>query len=131
MEINITNILLENKRPIIGEIELTLFENCHLNCSFCHHDKKSEVGLSPEEILSKVALVEDHLKKLVGRVQLVQINMVGGELFQDRISHLYDTYFELLMRIKTLYDKYGHTMKVVWVTSFQFSKREQVKKTNE
>jgi len=72
-------ILLENKRPVIGEIELTLFENCHLNCSFCHHDKKSEVGITPKEILSKIALVEDHLRKLEGKVNIVQINMVVVE----------------------------------------------------
>ena len=39
-----TKWILEDKRPKIGEIELTLFENCHLNCFFCHHDKKSTVG---------------------------------------------------------------------------------------
>ncbi len=122
-----TRLLLESKRPIIGEIELTLFENCHLDCSFCHHDKKSTVGLSEEEILSKVALVEDHLIKLQGKVKMVQINMVGGELFQDRLSHLYPIYFKLLMAIKPLYEKYGHTLRVVWVTSFQFKKRVEVK----
>lgn len=122
------DILLEPKRPIIGEIELTLFENCHLNCTFCHHDKKSTAGLAPEEIMSKVGIVEEHLKKLEGRVNVVQINMVGGELFQDRISELYEVYFELLIKIKPLYKKYGHVMKVVWVTSFQFSNREPVKR---
>ena len=120
-------ILLENKRPIIGEIELTLFENCHLNCSFCHHDKKSEVGITPKEILSKITLVEDHLKKLEGKVNIVQINMVGGELFQDRMSHLYEVYHHLMMRIKPLFKGYGHEMRVVWVTSLQFSQREKVK----
>ena len=120
-------ILLENKRPVIGEIELTLFENCHLNCSFCHHDKKSEVGITPKEILSKIALVEDHLRKLEGKVNIVQINMVGGELFQDRMSHLYDVYLHLMARLKISFDKYGHKMRVVWVTSLQFSKREKVK----
>jgi hypothetical protein len=122
-----TRMLLETKRPTIGEIELTLFENCHLNCSFCHHDKKSTVGLAREEILSKVALVEDHLIKLNGSVDTVQINMVGGELLQDRHSSLYDVYEELLDNIHALYKQYNYTIKVVWVTSFQFSKRELVK----
>ena len=121
---NNTKILLENKRPLIGEIELTLFENCHLNCSFCHHDKKSTVGLTEEEILSKVSLVEDHLIKLKGSVGEVQINMVGGELLQDRHSHLYDVYEKLLDEIMDVYQKHDYTIKVVWVTSFQFSKRE-------
>jgi len=120
--------ILEAKRPAIGEIELTLFENCHLNCSFCHHDKNSTVGVSPEEILSKVGLVREHLIKLNGSVETVQINMVGGELFQDRLVHLYPVYEELLDQINTVYMELGYLIKVVWVTSFQFQKREAVKR---
>ena len=129
MDYEVTKIILENKRPTIGEIELTLFENCHLNCDFCHHDKQSTVCLSREEMFSKIQLVEDHLIKLKGRVEVCQINMVGGELFQDRISEwAYDIYYDLLIEIKKLYDKYEHTIKVVWVTSFQFSKQDRVQK---
>ena len=126
---DITRLILEPKRPDIVEIELTLFENCHLNCAFCHHDKKSTVGLSREEIFSKLSIVEDHLIKMKDRVDVCQINMVGGELFQDRISEwAYPVYYDFLIEIKKLYDKYGHTIKVVWVTSFQFVKRERVQK---
>lgn len=129
VDYSFTKALLENKRPDIGEIELTLFENCHLNCFFCHHDKKSTVGLSREEIFSKLSLVEDHLIKMKGRADIVQINMVGGELFQDRISDwAYDVYYDFLIEIKKLYDKHEHNIKVVWVTSFQFVKRELVQK---
>ena len=121
-----TKVLLEKKRPNIGEIELTLFENCHLNCAFCHHDKKSTVGLSREGMFSKIPLVEDHLKKMQGMVKTCQINMVGGELFQDRISDwAYDVYYDMLIEIKKLYDKYEQEIKVVWVTSFQFSKKDK------
>ena len=126
---DITKAILEPKRPDIAEIELTLFENCHLNCAFCHHDKKSTVGLSREEIFSKLSIVEEHLIKMKDRVDVCQINMVGGELFQDRISEwAYPVYYDFLIEIKKLYDKYGHTIKVVWVTSFQFVKRERVQK---
>ena len=98
---DITRLILEPKRPDIAEIELTLFENCHLNCSFCHHDKKSTVGLSREEIFSKLSIVEDHLIKMKDRVDICQINMVGGELFQDRISEwAYPVYYDFLIEIK-------------------------------
>lgn len=124
-----TKVILEKKRPQLGEIELTLFENCHLNCAFCHHDKKSTVGLSREGIFSKIPLVEDHLNKMVGMVKEVQINMVGGELFQDRISEwAYPVYYDLLVEIKKIYDRLGLKIKVVWVTSFQFSKQDRVQK---
>jgi hypothetical protein len=129
MDFEITKKILEPKRPDIGEIELTLFENCHLNCAFCHHDKKSTIGLSREEIFSKLPLVENHLLKLKGMVDVCQINMVGGELFQDRIADwAYEVYYDFLIEIKKLYDEIGHIMKVVWVTSFQFSNRKAVQK---
>ena len=80
-------------------------------------------------MFSKIPLVEDHLKKMQGMVKTCQINMVGGELFQDRISDwAYDVYYDMLIEIKKLYDKYEQEIKVVWVTSFQFSKRDKVQK---
>ena len=129
MAFETTKILLEAKRPDIAEIEMTLFENCHLNCSFCHHDKKSTVGLSREEIFSKIPLVEEHVIKMKGRADVIQINMLGGELFQDRISEwAYEVYYDFLVEIKKIYDEHKQKIKVVWVTSFQFTKRERVQK---
>ena len=91
----ITEMLLERKRPHIGEIEITLFENCPINCDFCFHDKESEVGMTYEEMLMKLPLVEAHCKKMQGKVHAIQFNMVGGELFQDRAKDtLYPMFFD-------------------------------------
>ena len=44
---------------------------------------------------------------MVGMVIEVQINMVGGELFQDRISEwAYPVYYDLLVEIKKIYDRH-------------------------
>lgn len=124
---NVTRDLLESKRPTIGEIELTLFENCNIDCDFCFHDKKSTVGISYEEMLSKLPLVEDHLKKLSGRVSFVQINMVGGELFQDHwMEEKCDQFFDLMVEINTLAAKYNLPLQSVWVSNFLWKKKEVI-----
>lgn len=122
-----TRGILETKRPVIGEIELTLFENCNIDCDFCFHDKKSEVGVTYEEMLSKLPLVEDHLRKLSGRVQFVQVNMVGGELFQDHwMEEKCDEYFKLTIEIQKLAQQFGLELQTVWVSNFLWKKKEVV-----
>ena len=50
-------------------------------------------------------------------------------MFQDRISDwAYPVYYDFMVEIKKIYDKHEQNIKVVWVTSFQFSKRERVQK---
>jgi sulfatase maturation enzyme AslB (radical SAM superfamily) len=123
-----TKALLESKRPDICEIELTLFENCNIVCHFCFHDKKSPVGLTREEMFSKLPIIEQFLKKQSGRVQLAQINLVGGELLQDRwMERLCTDYFDLLIKAKKSFDQYSLPMKVVIVSNFLFKKKEIVK----
>lgn len=123
-----TKALLESKRPEIAEIELTLFENCNIVCDFCFHDKKSPVGLTREEMFSKLPLIEEFLKKQEGRVELAQINLVGGELLQDRwMERLCEDYFDLLLEAKKSFDRYKLPMKVVIVSNFLFKKKEVVK----
>ncbi len=124
-----TKSILESKRPDIAEIELTLFENCNITCDFCFHDKKSQTGLTREEMFSKIPLIVDFLKKQRGRVDLVQINLVGGELLQDRwMDRLCQDYTDLLKELKPYFDEFNFKMKVVIVSNFLFKKRERVKK---
>ncbi len=123
-----TKAILESKRPELAEIELTLFENCPVNCHFCFHDKKSPVGLTRQEMFSKIPLVTDFLDKQKGRVQLAQINLVGGELLQDRwMERLCSNYFDLLVALAPHFARNRLKMKVVLVSNFLFEKRERVK----
>lgn len=124
-----TKKMLESKRPNISEIELTLFENCNIVCDFCFHDKKSTVGLSKEEMFSKIPIMRAFLEKQAGRVDLVQINLVGGELFQDRwMEDLCLNYYNLLRETKLIFDEYSLPMKVVFVSNFLFKKNDIIKK---
>jgi hypothetical protein len=124
----VTHAILESKRPVIGEIELTLFENCNIVCDFCFHDKQSTVGMSYEEMTSKLPIIEDHLKKLAGRVEVCQVNVVGGELLQDQfLDEMLPHYFNLCMEIKRLGEKYSIPMQTVWVSNFLFKRVDDIK----
>lgn len=123
-----TKQILENKRPTIGEIELTLFENCNINCNFCFHDKKSTIGLSTTEINSKLPLIQQFMHKRQNTVELMQINVVGGELFQDRyMERLCCDYINLAKQIKRLANQYNHKLRIVWVSNFLFKKSFKVR----
>lgn len=124
----VTRAILESKRPNIAEVELTLFENCNIVCDFCFHDKKSPVGLTREEMFSKLPLIQTFLAKMENRVDLAQINLVGGELLQDRwMERLCDDYVDLLLAAKEMFVKFRLPMKVVIVSNFLFKKREVVR----
>lgn len=125
---DVTKAILESKRPRIGEIELTLFENCNIECDFCFHDKKSTVGMSRSAMFEKLSIIEAHLIKHRGKVDLMQINILGGELFQDRyMEQLCEDYYALMVEVRKLYDKHNHVLKVVWVSNFLFVKRDIVR----
>lgn len=77
--------LIGPKKPKVAEIELTLFENCDVNCSFCGHEKKSIIGMTQQEMLAKLPLVAQFLDQIDSDIQLVNLHLVGGELLQDRL----------------------------------------------
>jgi len=123
-----TKSILESKRPNIAEVELTLFENCDINCSFCHHDKKSVVGLKASEMLKKVDIIEQFFKDRRGTVEFMQINIVGGELFQDRLleDDYIAFYFKIAEEIKILARRYDYNLHIVWVSNFLFSDYKKI-----
>lgn len=125
---DITKQILESKRPVNGEIELTLFEHCNIICDFCHHDKDSEVGMSREEMYAKIPIIESFLREKQNTVDYMQINVVGGELFQDdKMEGLVRNYNLLMHKLLPIFKQYGHVMKVVFVSNMLFKKVDLVK----
>lgn len=75
--------LLEGKIVTTGEVTVSLFEHCNLSCTFCPQDHSSMVGASLEEMLFKANRITEWIN-LNGRTTRFRINVMGGELFQDR-----------------------------------------------
>lgn len=126
----IVNKILHDKKPPIAEVEVTLFEYCSFRCTFCNHDKESEVGLPYEEIMSKIAIFETFVEKLDPSViDLVQINLVGGELLLDElITRGYlDYYYEFSLKCKNIAESRGFRFKAVLVSALLFTKLDAVK----
>lgn len=128
VDADVTKALLESKRPSIAEIELTLFENCNIECDFCFHDKKSTVGLTLDEMMSKLDIVEEFMAARQGTVEMMQVNVVGGELFQDRwMYELCENYTIIGMAMADMAKKYGYDQfRIVWVSNFLFAKKDLV-----
>lgn len=124
MENNYQNIkdILWHKRSIAAEIELTLFENCDINCSFCGHSKESTLGMTFEEMFSKMATIEEFVKTVDSDIEFVNLHMLGGELFQDRLLsnselNMLGHYFDLSIEFKRICEIYGKVPRVLFVTS--------------
>lgn len=127
----ITKSLLEEKRPKdVAEIELSLFENCNIKCDFCFLDTKSTEHMSLQDMFSKIPIIEEFLKERAGCAQMLQVNFLGGELFQDKLidQGYLAYYYAMAYRISELAEKYGFIgYRVIWVSNLLFANKEAVK----
>lgn len=127
----ITKALLEEKRPKdVAEVELSLFENCNIKCDFCFLDTKSKENMSVDAMMSKLGIVDEFLKSKTGAAHMLQVNFLGGELFQDSlIKEGYLTHYAVMAHsISEMAKKYGFKeCRIIWVTNLLFANKEAVK----
>lgn len=123
--------LIGRKKPKLAEIELTLFENCDVNCAFCGHDKKSIVGMEQAEMLSKIPLIANFLDSMDEDVSMVNLHLVGGELLQDRLltseKNILDDYTLLIEAYKKLCFERNIEPRVIVVSNMLTTRGEMVK----
>lgn len=72
-------ITKSNKRSQVGEIIVTLFEYCPLNCKFCNQDHSSLEGI--DTIVQKIDIVKEVIKKTPR--DSYSVHFMGGEVFAD------------------------------------------------
>lgn len=121
--------LLKNKRQPIAEIEVTLFQYCPYDCSFCKHDKKDTTGMSLIEMSSKVIVAEQFIvQKMDKDIKEINFQLVGGELLTDSLieGHYLDIYLQLVSSISNMCKKHGKVAKINIVTSLLFSRSADV-----
>jgi len=120
--------IFDIKKPQEAEIEITLFENCDINCSFCFHDKNSIIGLSKKEIFSKLEIIDDFVKNRHTNVKFIIFNIVGGEIFQNNLLDEYlPIYEQFSIEIEKICNKYNIPARFVWASNFLFKNPEKIK----
>jgi len=110
-----------------SEIVVCLFDYCNLRCTFCPQDHQSMIGASREEILAKVATINNWIN-FQSTSPVVKIHLMGGELFQDTLIErgFLDIYDELISQVKEGV-KPGRKIIFNFITNLVFKKTTEVK----
>lgn len=128
MDKEIIKSIIGDKKPKVAEIELTLFENCDVNCAFCGHDKKSVVGMTIEEMMLKMDSVAAFLDQIDDDIETVHLHMVGGELLQDRLidAGFLDHYRAIISKYDELCKQRDLETKVIFVSNMLTHRQDRV-----
>jgi hypothetical protein len=122
-------IINDNKRTDTGEIIVTLFELCDLNCLFCSQDHNSVLGIDTiVEKFDQIKQVIDKLKTTKNKKSF-SLNIMGGEVFSDQLSDIVFEDYRTLIRLIQNYSKESNIdIDIRFATNFVFNKKERVHK---
>jgi len=101
MEEDIYSLLIgQKKENSHGELIVVLFELCDLTCQVCYQDHDSWYGT--DNIVEKYEIIIHAINVLKGRgKKSISINLMGGELFSDKLpDKIFDDYLFLLKKLK-------------------------------
>lgn len=118
---------IHNKRPETGEIIVTLFEYCDLNCLFCNQDHNSFEGIDTvRDKINQIKLAIDKLLKK-GKSEF-SIHIMGGEVFSDKIDDsLFADYAQLTKDLREYEAVIKKPIEVSFVTNFIWEKKDRIK----
>lgn len=123
---NLIENILSNKMSTRGEFFINLFEHCNLRCSFCWQDHNDTKGM--DTIKEKSELINTEILKMSSKHTIIDLNLMGGELFSDEITdNLINDYLILATRIDSYALSLGVQINFNWVTNLVFTKRERIK----
>ena len=117
-----------NKRTDTGEIIVTLFELCNLNCLFCNQDHDSILGV--DTVIDKVEQIKQAIAELQKNKnkKSFSVNIMGGEIFDDRLDDsVFDDYRLLVKLIKEYASDQSINIDVRFVTNFVWTKHNRVR----
>lgn len=116
-------LILKDKIPEYAEIEIFFFEQCNLKCVHCFQDHDSKLGMDRASILSKLDIIEEFFSRTPR--DLVILNIMGGELFQDHLLDEYlPIYSEFINGVNTLSIKYNKQPQFNFVTNLLATKHD-------
>lgn len=86
--------LIKIKHSHAVELEIHLFENCNMTCAFCCQDH-GDSGFTEEDVKIKLSLAEKFLKDKAKVFDNFYINIMGGEIYQDKFISNFPRYEEI------------------------------------
>jgi MoaA/NifB/PqqE/SkfB family radical SAM enzyme len=117
-----------NKRSLLGEIIVTLFEQCNMSCKFCNQDHASTVGMN--NIRDKLSIVQNAIKHLQanGRTQF-SVHFMGGEVFSDLVpDSCFDDYKYLADELDKWSKENKYEVEVCFTTNFVYERTDRLQK---
>ncbi len=116
------NPIVENKRSKSSELFVNLFEWCNLNCEFCWQDHSDWTGI--EQIKERAFDILSACRQEMN--SHIVINLMGGELFADKIpDYIFDDYFEMARIIDQKFPE-GKSFSINWVTNLVYHNTSRV-----
>lgn len=123
------NIITDtNKRSILGEIIVTLFEQCNMSCKFCNQDHNSKVGM--DTIRDKLVTVQNAIKHLQanGRTEF-SVHFMGGEVFSDLVpDSCFDDYKYLADELDAWSKENNYDVEICFTTNFVYDRTDRLQK---
>ena len=116
-------ITKSNKRSQTGEIIVTLFEYCPLNCKFCNQDHSSLVGI--DTIVQKIDTVKEVIKKTPR--DAYSVHFMGGEVFADGLpTKVYTDYQYVCWELDRWSREENINLEICFTSNMVFNNTEEL-----
>lgn len=117
--------ILDKKRYFKKEINVSLFEYCTNNCTFCFQGNDDRTNLSDLIIKRKADLICNLIEKEPN--QHLALKIFGGELFEDSIKEEhFKAYKDFILRVTDKCSEMNKTVSVTLVSNLLTKRIERV-----
>lgn len=116
-----------NKRSILGEIIVTLFEQCNMSCKFCNQDHNSKVGM--DTIKDKLPVVKRAIENMSKTREMFSVHFMGGEVFSDLVpDSCFDDYKYLADELEAWSKENNYDVEICFTTNFVYEQTHRLQK---
>lgn len=127
MSVEYNIITSTDKRSILGEIIVTLFEQCNMSCKFCAQDHNSKVGM--DTIRDKLPQVKQAIKNMSATREMFSVHFMGGEVFSDLVpDSCFDDYKYIADELQAWSKENNYDVEICFTTNFVYERTDRLQK---
>ena len=127
MSVEYNIITSTDKRSILGEIIVTLFEQCNMSCKFCAQDHNSKVGM--DTIRDKLPQVKQAIKNMSATREMFSVHFMGGEVFSDLVpDSCFDDYRYIADELQAWSKENNYDVEICFTTNFVYERTDRLQK---